>query len=146
MSETEDNKKYEIVAKYIKDISFEIPTPDSFVDAAQNLGAYTTKLDLQSNPYKKNLVELNCKFQMEATDEIKDKIHAEVCIAILFKLTDMKMSAEEIKKTVLIQIPSENFDYIKDIITTLFQKTGFKNFNFNKKVDFEALYNQQFAN
>ena len=98
------------------------------------------------NNYKKNLVELNCKFQMEATDEIKDKIHAEVCIAILFKLTDMKMSAEEIKKTVLIQIPSENFDYIKDIITTLFQKTGFKNFNFNKEVDFEALYNQQFAN
>lgn len=146
MTETDTNKKYEIVAKYIKDISFEIPTPDSFVDAAQNLAKYNTKLDLQSNPYKNNLVELNCKFQMEATEEIKDKIHAEVCITILFKLTDPKMAAEEIKKTVLIDIPTENFEFIKDVVTTLFQKTGFKNFNFSKEVDFEALYKQQFAN
>jgi len=49
-------KKYETVAKYIKDISFEIPTPDSFVDAAQNLGSYTTKLDINSEPYKNNLI------------------------------------------------------------------------------------------
>ena len=33
MTETNTNeKKYEVVAKYIKDISFEIPSPDSFVD------------------------------------------------------------------------------------------------------------------
>ena len=53
MNETNnDQKKYEIVAKYIKDISFEIPSPDSFIDAAQNLGSYATKLDLNSNPDK----------------------------------------------------------------------------------------------
>ena len=46
MNETNnDQKKYEVVAKYIKEISFEIPTPDSFVDAAQNLGEYSTKLE-----------------------------------------------------------------------------------------------------
>ena len=39
-------KKYEVIAKYIKDISFEIPSPDSFVNAAENLGSYSTKLDL----------------------------------------------------------------------------------------------------
>jgi len=146
MTGTDNNKKYEIVAKYIKDISFEIPTPDSFVDAAQNLGNYITKLDLQSNPYKNNLVELDVTFQMEAPKEIKNKINAEVCIAIVFKITDTKMTPDEIKKTVLVEIPSQNFEFIRDIVTTLFQKTGFKNFNFNKKVDFEALYKQQFAN
>ena len=69
-----NNKKFEIVAKYIKDISFEIPTPDSFVDAAQNLGSYSTKLDINSNPYKNNLVELTCKFKLEAPENIKNKI------------------------------------------------------------------------
>ena len=146
MTETDTNKKYEIVAKYIKDISFEIPTPDSFVDAAQNLPKYNTKLDLQSNPYKNNLVELNFKFQMEATEEIKNKIFTEVCVSILFKLTDPSMKPEEIKKTVLVDIPTANFEYVKDIVTTLFQKSGFKNFVFNKEIDFEALYKKQFAN
>ena len=141
-----DQKKYEVVAKYIKDISFEIPSPDSFVDAAQNLGSYATKPDLNSNPYKNNLIELNCKFLLEAPENIQNKIHAEVCISIVFKLTDPKMTADEVKKTILVSIPSEHFEFMKDIVTSLFQKSGFKNFNFNKTIDFEELYKQQFAN
>jgi len=147
MTETNTNeKKYEVVAKYIKDISFEIPSPDSFVDAAQNLGSYSTKLDLNSNPYKNNLVELNCKFLLEAPETIQNKIHAEVCISIVFKLTDPKMTSDEVKKTILVAIPSEHFEFMKDVVTSLFQKSGFKNFNFNKTIDFEELYKQQFAN
>ena len=147
MTETNTNeKKYEVVAKYIKDISFEIPSPDSFVDAAQNLGSYSTKLDLNSNPYKNNLVELNCKFLLEAPESIQNKIHAEVCISIVFKLTDPKMTSDEVKKTILVAIPSEHFEFMKDVVTSLFQKSGFKNFNFNKTIDFEELYKQQIAN
>jgi preprotein translocase subunit SecB len=147
MNETNnDQKKYEVVAKYIKDISFEIPSPDSFVDAAQNLGSYATKLDLKSNPYKNNLIELNCKFLLEAPENIQNKIHAEVCISIVFKLTDPKMTADEVKKTILVSIPNEHFEFMKDIVTSLFQKSGFKNFNFDKTIDFEELYKQQFAN
>ena len=147
MNETNnDQKKYEVVAKYIKDISFEIPSPDSFVDAAQNLGSYATKLDLNSNPYKNNLIELNCKFLLEAPENIQNKIHAEVCISIVFKLTDPKMTADEVKKTILVSIPNEHFEFMKDIVTSLFQKSGFKNFNFDKTIDFEELYKQQFVN
>ena len=147
MTETNTNeKKYEVVAKYIKDISFEIPSPDSFVDAAQNLGSYSTKLDLNSNPYKNNLVELNCKFLLEAPESIQNKIHAEACISIVFKLTDPKMTSDEVKKTILVAIPSEHFEFMKDVVTSLFQKSGFKNFNFNKTIDFEELYKQQFTN
>ena len=83
---------------------------------------------------------------MKAPESITDKIHAEVCISIVFKLNDPKMTADEIKRTVLISIPNENFEYMKDIVTTLFQKSGFKKFNFNKEIDFEDLYNQQFSN
>ena len=43
MKEINTNKKFEIVARYIKDISFEIPSPDCFVSAAENLGSYSTK-------------------------------------------------------------------------------------------------------
>ncbi len=147
MTEINNNeKKYEVVAKYIKDISFEIPTPDSFVDAAQNLGSYSTKLDINSNPYKNNLIELNCRFLLEAPDTVQNKIHAEACMSIVFKLTDPKMDAEEIKKTILVKIPDEHFQDMKDVITSLFQKSGFKNFNFNKEVNFEELYKQQFTN
>ena len=116
------------------------------MSAAENLGTYSTKLDLASKPFKNNLAELNCKFLLEAPENLKNKIHAEVCISIVFKLIDPKMTPDEVKKTILISIPSENFEYMKDIVTSLFQKSGFKSFNFNKPIDFEELYKQQFAN
>ena len=138
-------KDYEIVAKYIKDISFEIPDPDCFIDAAQNLGSYSTKLDLSSKPFKNNLIELNCKFALEAPDKIEKKIHAEVCLAIVFKITNTKLSSEEVKKLILITLPTENFSFMKEVVTDLFQKSGFKQFSFTKEVNFQELYNQQFS-
>ena len=93
-----NNVDYEVVAKYIKDISFEIPDPDCFIDAAQNLGEYSTKLDINSQPFKNNLIELNCKFVLEAPEKIEKKIYTEVCLSIVFKITNNKLTADEIKK------------------------------------------------
>jgi preprotein translocase subunit SecB len=142
---TDPNSSYEVVAKYIKDISFEIPDPDCFIDAAQNLGSYSTKLDLSSKPFKNNLVELNCKFALEAPDKIEKKIHAEVCLAIVFKITNTKLSSKEVKKLILVTLPTENFFFMKEVVTDLFQKSGFKQFSFTKEVNFQELYNQQFS-
>jgi len=142
---TDSNNDYEVVAKYIKDISFEIPDPDCFIDAAQNLGSYSTKLDLSSKPFKNNLIELNCKFALEAPDKIEKKIHAEVCLAIVFKITNTKLSSEEVKKLILVTLPTENFSFVKEVVTDLFQKSGFKQFSFTKEVNFQELYNQQFS-
>jgi len=33
---------------------------------------------------------------------------------------------------------------MKEMVTTIFQKSGFKEFSFTKEVNFEELYNQQF--
>ena len=142
---TDSNNDYEVVAKYIKDISFGIPDPDCFIDAAQNLGSYSTKLDLSSKPFKNNLIELNCKFALEAPDKIEKKIHAEVCLAIVFKITNTKLSSEEVKKLILVTLPTENFSFMKEVVTDLFQKSGFKQFSFTKEVNFQELYNQQFS-
>jgi len=142
---TDSNNDYEVVAKYIKDISFEIPNPDCFIDAAQNLGSYSTKLDLSSKPFKNNLIELNCKFALEAPDKIEKKIYAEVCLAIVFKITNTKLCPEEVKKLILVTLPTENFSFMKEMVTDLFQKSGFKQFSFTKEVNFQELYNQQFS-
>jgi preprotein translocase subunit SecB len=142
---TDSNNSYEVVAKYIKDISFEIPDPDCFIDAAQNLGSYSTKLDLSSKPFKNNLIELNCKFALEAPDKIEKKIHAEICLAIVFKITNTKLTTEEVKKLILVTLPTENFSFMKVVVTDLFQKSGFKQFSFTKEVNFQELYNQQFS-
>jgi len=138
------NNDYEVVAKYIKDISFEIPDPDCFVSAAEKLSEYITKLDLTSKPFKNNLIELNCKFALEAPEKIEKKIHAEICLAIVFKINNTKLTSEQVKKLILVTMPTEHFPFMQEMVTHLFQKSGFKNFAFNKEVNFEDLYKQQF--
>ena len=126
------NNDYEVVAKYIKDISFEIPDPDCFVSAAEKLSEYITKLDLTSKPFKNNLIELNCKFALEAPEKIEKKIHAEICLAIVFKINNTKLTSEQVKKLILVTMPTEHFPFMQEMVTHLFQKSGFKNFAFNK--------------
>ena len=66
-----ENSKYQIIANYVKDLSFEIPSPDCFVDAAQNLGKYETKVDISNKPLKNGMLELNCKLIFEAPKEVQ---------------------------------------------------------------------------
>ena len=81
---------------------------------------------------------------LEAPDTAQNKIHAEICLSIIFKIINKDLTADQVKKLILVTLPTENFSFMKEMVTFLFQKSGFKGFNFNKEVDFEALYQQQF--
>ena len=138
-----EDKKYEIIANYIKDLSFEIPSAESFLDAAQNLGKYETKIDISNKPLKNGILELNFKIFFEAPKDIKNKIHAEGCLAIIFKITDTKLKEEEIKRIILAEIPGLYGNKLSNIMADLFQKSGFKEFRFKEEINFEKLYLEQ---
>ena len=140
-----ENSKYKIIADYIKDLSFEIPSPDCFVDAAQNLDKYETKVDISNKPLKNGMLELNCKLIFEAPKEIQNKIHAEACLAVVFKITNTELKEEEVKRIILAEIPDLYVKKLTDLIIELFQKSGFKQFKFKKEINFRQLYEQQSA-
>jgi preprotein translocase subunit SecB len=140
------NKKYEIIVDYIKDVSFEIPSTDCFIEAAQSLGRYETKVDISNKPLKNGMLELNCKLIFEAPKELQNKIHAEACLAVVFKITDTELKAEELKRIILAEIPDLYAKKLTDLITELFQKSGFKEFKFKKEINFKELYEQQSTN
>ena len=147
MEETnKENSKYKIIADYIKDLSFEIPSPDCFVDAAQNLDKYETKVDISNKPLKNGMLELNCKLIFEAPKEIQNKIHAEACLAVVFKITNTELKEEEVKRIILAEIPDLYVTKLTDLIIELFQKSGFKEFKFKKEINFKELYEQQSTN
>ena len=140
-----ENSKYKIIADYIKDLSFEIPSPDCFVDAAQNLDKYETKVDISNKPLKNGMLELNCKLIFEAPKEIQNKIHAEACLAVVFKITNTELKEEEVKRIILAEIPDLYVKKLTDLIIELCQKSGFKQFKFKKEINFRELYEKQSA-
>ena len=141
-----ENSRYQVIANYIKDLSFEIPSPDCFIDAAQNLDKYESTIDISNRPLKNGIIELNCNIILKAPKEIINKIHAEGCLAIIFKITDTQLEAEDVKKIILAEIPDLYVKKLTDLITELLQKSGFKEFKFKKEIKFKELYKQQSTN
>jgi len=146
MEKKKINSKYQIITSYIKDLSFEIPSHDCYMDAAQNLDKYETRIDISNKPLKNGMVELNCKIFFEAPKQVVNKIHTEGCIAIIFQIIDLELKPEEIKKIILAEIPNLYAKDLMDLITDLFHKSGFKEFKFKTEINFAHLYERQFPN
>jgi len=137
------SEKYKVIMDFIKDISFEIPTTDAYVSSTQDLQRYETKIDIKNNPLSNQLNELNLRIFFEAPQNIKNKIHAEISIAIIFKILDQTMTQDEIKKIILADIPNLFSDKITNILSNIFQQSGFKEFKFKKNINFIEMYENQ---
>jgi len=136
------SEKYQVIMDFIKDISFEIPTTDAYTSLEQDLEKYETKVDIKNNPLSNQLNELNLKIFFEAPQSIKNKIHAEICIAIVFKILNQNITQDEIKKIILSDIPNLFSEKITNILSSIFQQSGFK-FKFKKNINFIEMYENQ---
>jgi preprotein translocase subunit SecB len=137
------SEKYQIIMDFIKDISFEIPTTDAYISSAQDLEKYETKIEIKNNSLQNQLNELNLRVFFEAPQNIKNKIHADICIAIVFKILDQAITQDEVKKIILADIPNLFSEKITDILSNLFQQSGFKEFKFKKNINFFEVYESQ---
>ena len=55
-------KKYEIVLKYIKDISVEIPDAETFVFSREFITKYSLGINITTNSLKNDMIEVTTKF------------------------------------------------------------------------------------
>jgi len=139
----EKDNKYQIIFDFIKDISFEIPSIEAFTDATQNLNKYENTINLSTKNIKDQLYELNCVFTIKPPETFNNKIYAEICLAIIFKLLEPKISQNEFKKITLAEIPNFYSKKIKKIIEEIFRQSGFNNFSLNKEINFIELFENQ---
>lgn len=137
------NKKFEIVMDFIKDISFEIPSTEAYISSVNDLEKYQTKIDIKNNPISNKLNELNLKIFFEAPQDIKNKIHAEICLIIIFKILEQGLTQDEVKKIILAEIPNLYSEKITNTLSNIFHQSGFKEFKFKKKIDFAEMYESQ---
>jgi len=137
------SEKYRIMMDFIKDISFEIPTVDAYMSSTQDLHKYETKIDIQSKVIANQINELNLRLFFQAPQNIQNKVHAEICIAIVFKILDLTITQDEIKKIILADIPNLFSEKITNILSNILQQSGFKEFKFKKNIDFIEMYENQ---
>ena len=137
-------KKYKILAKYIKDMSSETPDIETFLYVKDNISKYHLSIDITSKPLKDKLVEINTKLKFQDKDESKKKSFFEIIFSTIIKVIDEVKEKKELEKIILCDVQKEIYPNIETSFLNLLHNSGFPGIKFDKKVDFEKLYNQRF--
>ena len=133
---------YKIISKYIKDISFEIPSAEIFTFLDKEINQYTVKCDIKSNRFKKNIIEVSTILKLIPNINLKRKIFAEINISALVQLEGDLNDKEDLEKIILINVPSDIYPLLYETFIFLFKKSGIENIAIEKNVDFKKLYKE----
>ena len=134
---------YKIISKFIKDISFEIPSAQAFVMLEKEISNYNLNFDIKSKPYKDNIIEVNTILRMNPNQDVKHKILSEINLTALVSIEKNFENKKELENIILIKIPTEIYPSLYETFVYLFSQAGIKNIEIYKKVDFEKLYNER---
>jgi len=129
---------YKIVSKYIKDLSFKIPEAKSYFLLEKNIRNYRIKVDVTSKKLKENIIEIDTNLYFEPKEKDKDDFKISILFSSLTNY-EKKIDDKELEKIVLIEVPTAVYPDIKKIVSLLFEKSGFKEFNL-PEMNFQKLY------
>ena len=136
--------KYKIVVSYIQDLSVEIPSPETLITIRNTIPQYLMKVDIKSKPLKRKLIEVLTTLTYENPKLKKDKGFFQIKYATAIEIKDVQIKKTELEKIILCDLQVEIYPKLEKALLNLLHDSGYPNIKFDKKVDFENLYNQRF--
>jgi preprotein translocase subunit SecB len=137
-------KKYKILAKYIKDLSSETKDAETYLFVRENISKYQLGIDINSKAIKNKMIEVNTILKFEDKEENKKKSYFEMVFTTLIKVSDEIKEKKELEKIILCDLQIEIYPDLEKALLDLLHNSGYPEVKFEKKIDFENLYNQKF--
>ena len=132
---------YKIIGKYIKELNFNIPKPEIFFLLSKDISNYKINIDIKSSQVKQNIIEVMTTLALNPVKEDFEKIDTKIVYSTIVELSDNKINKEDMKKIILVEVPTKIYSELRQIFIFLFENSGFKDVKINESVDFERLYN-----
>ena len=137
-------EKFEILGKYIKDISSETKDVETYLFVRDRITKYKLAIDIKSKALKNRLVEVNTILKFEDKEEVKKKSYFEINYATIVKISEEVKVKEDLEKILLCDIQVKISPDIEKSFLNLLHDSGYPGFQFEKKLDFQELYNKRF--
>ena len=134
---------YKIVAKYIKDLRFEIPNTKAFFLLEKDISNYKVKIDIKSNQFKEKLIEIEITLALTSSEENKDKINTKIIYSTLIEIDGDLSQKKMLEEIILIKVPTEIYPEIRNLFIFLFKKSGFDKIKIEENINFKLLYEKR---
>ena len=136
-------EKFKILAKYIKDMSSETPDIETFLFVKENISKYQLNIDINSKALKNKMIEVNTILKFEDKQENKNKSYFEINYSTIVKINDEIKEKKDLEKIILCDVQIEIYPELEKSFLNLLHDSGYPDVKFEKKIDFEQLYNQR---
>jgi len=136
-------KKYKILGKYIKDMSSETPDIETYIFVRDYISKYQLNIDINSKALKNKMIEINTILKFEDKQDNKKKSYFEINYSTIIKVEEEIREKKDLEKIILCDVQTEIYPELEKSLLSLLHNSGYPNVNFEKKVDFEQLYNQK---
>ena len=137
------SRNYEIIGKFIKDMSSETPDVETYVCVKDYIVNYKLNIDIVSKPLKNKTVEINTILKFEDKETNKKKSHFEINFATIIKVDEKIKEKKELEKIILCDVQIEIYPDLEKSLLDLLHNSGYPEIKFEKKINFEELYNQR---
>ena len=138
------SENYKIMSKFIKDISGETPDIETYLYVKDFISKYQLNIEINSKPLKAQLIEVNTLLKFHDISESKKKSHFEMTYTSVIKLNEEIKDKKVLQKIILCDVQKEIYPELEKALLNLLHTSGYPNIKFEKKVDFDELYNKQF--
>ena len=137
-------EKYKILGKYIKDMSSETRDIETFLFVKDHIAKYQLAIDINSKALKNKHIEINTTLKFEDKENNEKKSYFEIVYSTIIKVDDEVKDKKELEKIILCDVQTEIYSDLEKTLLDLLHNSGYPEIKFEKKVDFENLYNQRF--
>ena len=137
-------EKFKILSKFVKDMSSETPNVETYLHVKDTISNYQLNIEINSKAIKNELIEINTTFQFKEPKEKLKKSFFEIIFATIIKVDNDVKNKKDLERIILCDTQIEIYPEIEKIFLSLLEVSGYPGIKFEKKVDFEKLYNQKF--
>ena len=117
---------HKIVAKYIKNIKFEIPNAKTFFLLEKEISNYKINIEIKSKQVKEKIIEVDTSISLLPTKESFDQINTKIIYSSIIEVEQELNDKKKLEEIVLVEVPSAIYPELRLLFISLFEKCGFK--------------------
>ena len=137
-------ENFKILAQFVKDMSSETPDVQSYIFVKANIFKYQLNIDINSKALKDKLIEVNTTLKFEDKELNEKKSYFEIVYASIVKIDEKIKDKKDLEKIILCDVQNNIYPNLEKIFIDLISNSGFPGIKFEKKIDFNTLYNEKF--
>ena len=137
-------EKFKVLGKFIKDLSSETPDIETYIFVKDRISKYQLGIDINSKALKNKMIEINTLMKFEDKEENLKKSYFEINFSTIIKIGEDIKEKKDLEKIILCDVQNEIYQDLEKTLLDLLHNSGFPGIKFEKKLDFEKLYNQKF--